>query len=168
MLLATGVRKRRGGYRNGFYERDLTTQIGVVSAIRVPRARGWLTGSSVFSRYQRRQRKVNNAIRDVFLAGVSTRRVGEVLEAILGERISAQTVSRVAKSLDQEVAASHQARVSDDVRYRFWTASTCGSRRLQCGGSSFSVPMRSTFSVSAGCWTFVWPLRRARRNGRCS
>jgi transposase-like protein len=109
--------ERRGGYRNGFYERDLTTQIGIVTAIRVPRARGQVVGRSVFSRYQRRQRQVNEVIREVFLAGVSTRRVGEALEAMLGEPVSAQTVSRVARSLDGEVAALHRALVRDDVRY---------------------------------------------------
>ena len=84
----------RRGHRNGFYERDLATQIGIVAAIRVPRARDSVGQCSVFSRYQRRQGQVNQVIRETFLAGVSTRRVGETLEALLGERVSAQTVSR--------------------------------------------------------------------------
>jgi transposase-like protein len=107
----------RGGYRNGFYQRDLMTQMGIVAAIRVPRARGQSVQSSVFSRYQRRQGQVNNLIREVFLAGVSTRRVGETLEALLGERISPQTVSRVARSLDREVKRFHGAAIADDVLY---------------------------------------------------
>ncbi len=82
----------RHGYRNGFYERDLATQIGIVTAIRVPRARDSVGQRSVFSRYQRRQGQVNRVIRDAFLAGVSTRRVGETLEAVMGEPVSAQTV----------------------------------------------------------------------------
>ncbi len=117
LLLGAGRYRRvevRHGYRNGFYERDLATQIGIVTAIRVPRARGQSTERSVFSRYQRRQTQVNDVIRDVFLAGVSTRRVGEVLEALLGERVSAQTVSRVARSLDREVVRFHQAAIPDD------------------------------------------------------
>lgn len=107
----------RGGYRNGFYQRDLVTQMGIVAAIRVPRARGQSAPRSVFSRYQRRQGQVNNLIREVFLAGVSTRRVGEILEALLGDRVSAQTVSRVARSLDQEVNRFHAAAIADDVQY---------------------------------------------------
>ena len=78
----------RGGYRNGFYERDLVTQIGIVQGIRVPRARGLRQERAVFERYQRRQAEVNQLIRDVFLRGVSTREVGRVLEAMLGERVS--------------------------------------------------------------------------------
>ena len=61
--------------------------------------------------------QVNDAIRNVFLAGVSTRRVGETLEALVGERVSAQTVSRVVRSLDREVARFHEAPIADDVLY---------------------------------------------------
>ena len=109
----------RAGYRNGFYSRDLATQIGIVTAIRVPRARSGNVERSVFSRYQRRQAQVDLVIRDVFLAGVSTRRVGEVLEGLLGAPVSAQTVSRVARSLDREVARFHESSLEDDIVYLF-------------------------------------------------
>lgn len=120
LVLGAGRYRRtesRHGSRNGFYERDLATQIGIVTAIRVPRARIETVQRSVFSRYQRRQEQVNDVIRNVFLAGVSTRRVGETLEALLGERVSAQTVSRVVRSLDREVARFHQAAIVDDALY---------------------------------------------------
>lgn len=119
LLGASRFRRAEGrrGRRNGFYERDLATQIGIVTAIRVPRARDSVGQRSVFSRYQRRQGQVNRVIRDVFLAGVSTRRVGETLEALMGERVSAQTVSRVTRSLDREVARFHEAAIVDDVCY---------------------------------------------------
>ncbi|MFQ5343437.1 MAG: IS256 family transposase [Anaerolineae bacterium] len=125
VLLGAGRYRRvegRHGYRNGFYQRDLATQVGIVTAIRVPRARDRVgepsrARRSVFSRYQRRQAQVNQVIRETFLAGVSTRRVGETLEALLGERVSAQTVSRVTRSLDREVERFHDRAISDDVRY---------------------------------------------------
>lgn len=121
-LLAAGRYRRteaRQGYRNGFYERDLVTQFGIISGVRVPRARCGETESTVFSRYQRRQAQVDVMIRETFLAGVSTRRVGEVLQAVLGTPVSAQTVSRVARSLDREVARFHQTPLADDVCYLF-------------------------------------------------
>lgn len=74
----------RRGYRNGFYERDLATQIGIVTAIRVPRARGLDGERAVFDRYQRRQGEVDRLIRDTFLRGVSTREVGRVLQGLFG------------------------------------------------------------------------------------
>jgi transposase-like protein len=126
LLGAARFRRTEGrrGQRNGFYERDLATQIGIVTAIRVPRARAAVTPRgahsaehSVFSRYQRRQAQVNQVIRDIFLAGVSTRRVGASLEALLGEPVSTQTVSRVTRSLDREVARFHEAPIVDDVLY---------------------------------------------------
>ncbi len=107
----------RHGYRNGFYQRDLATQIGIVKGIRVPRARKSVGDRAVFRRYQRRQAQVNALIREIFLAGVSTRRVGAVLEGITGERVSAETVSRVARSLDREVARFHRAVLADDIVY---------------------------------------------------
>lgn len=107
----------RRGYRNGSYERTLVTQFGTISGLRVPRARDQVGERGVFRRYQRHQARVHALIRDAFLAGVSTRRVGEVLERFLGERVSAQTVSRVARSLDREVARFHEAPLADDVRY---------------------------------------------------
>lgn len=122
VLLAAGRYRRteaRIGYRNGFYERDLVTQFGIISGIRVPRKRLGDTESAVFSRYQRRQAQVDTLIRNAFLAGISTRRVGEVLEGLLATPVSAQTVSRVARSLDREVARFHQAVIADDVCYLF-------------------------------------------------
>lgn len=119
LLGAARFRRTEGrrGQRNGFYERDLATQIGIVTAIRVPRARTVVAERSVFSRYQRRQAQVNQVIRNIFLAGVSTRRVGTSLEALLGEPVSAQTVSRVTRSLDREVARFHQVPIVDDLLY---------------------------------------------------
>ena len=120
VLLEAGRFRRteaRRGQRNGFYERDLATQIGIVTAIRVPRARESIGQRSVFSRYQRRQGQVNQVIREVFLAGVSTRRVGETLKGLLGEQVSAQTVSRVTRSLDREVERFHERTISDEIRY---------------------------------------------------
>lgn len=107
----------RHGYRNGFYERDLATQIGIVKGIRVPRSRKSVGDRRVFRRYQRRQERVNALIREIFLAGISTRRVGAVLAGILGEPVSPQTVSRVARSLDEEVARFHQRSLADDLVY---------------------------------------------------
>jgi transposase-like protein len=122
VLLEAGRYRRtetRKGRRNGFYQRDLVTQYGIVSAIRVPRARSGGVERSLFSAYKRRQAQVDLLIRDIFLAGVSTRRVGETLEGLLGTPVSAQTVSRVARSLDHEVERFHAAPLADDLQYLF-------------------------------------------------
>lgn len=111
--------RSRQGYRNGYYERSLYTRFGVIKSLRVPRARESYC-SKVLPHYQRRQEEVNQMVRDMFLAGVSTRRVGEVLSRTGGENISAQTVSRIARSLDMEVMLFHSKPVADMYRYIFF------------------------------------------------
>ena len=171
----------RAGYRNGFYARDLATQIGIVTAIRVPRARSGNVERSVFSRYQRRQAQVDLVIRDVFLAGVSTRRVGEVLEGLLGAPVSAQTVSRVARSLDREVARFHESSLEDDIVYLFLdgvslrvkTAAGMKRRMVLCAygisliGERRILDFRLVRSESQACWeAFLNQLRERGLAGR--
>jgi len=109
----------RKGYRNGYYERSLYTRFGIIKALRVPRARE-SHSSQILPRYQRRQDEVNEMVRGMFLAGVSTRRVGEVLTKIKGEAISAQTVSRIARNLDRQVEIFHRRTLADVYLYLFF------------------------------------------------
>jgi len=109
----------RQDYRCGYYARDLETELGVIGGIRVPRCRKGGFEPKVFERYQRRQPQVNRAIRDIFLAGVSTRRVAEVLKPLLGCAPSAATVSEVAKELDEEVRRFQQRPLADKYVYLF-------------------------------------------------
>ena len=107
----------RRGYRNGYHQRDLLTELGLVEHLKVPRDREGSYHPTVVKRYQRRQMQVNRLIREVFLAGVSTRRVGEVLAPVLGVAPSPQTVSQVARSLDAEVRRFHSRLVPDHYCY---------------------------------------------------
>jgi len=108
----------RRDYRNGYYRRDLGTCLGLLRRLRVPRTRRGCR-SQLLRRYQRRQESVNGLVCEAFLRGVSTRQVGEVLEPVLGESYSAQTVSRIARRLDQAVEAFHQRRLGDEYVYIF-------------------------------------------------
>lgn len=69
----------RRDYRNGYYRRDLGTQLGLLRRLQVPRTRRGCR-SQLLPRYQRRQEAVRGLVREAFLRGVSTRQVGEVLE----------------------------------------------------------------------------------------
>jgi putative transposase len=108
----------RKDYRNGYYRRDLGTRLGLLRRLRVPRTRSGCR-SQLLHRYQRRQASVNELVREAFLRGISTRQVGEVLEPVLGETYSAQTVSRIACGLDLAVQAFHRRRLRDDYVYLF-------------------------------------------------
>jgi putative transposase len=91
----------RRDYRNGTYERDLGTSMGVIEDLPVPRTRGGFR-TELFERYQRRQAELDQAICEMFVGGVSTTRVGEVVEALSGMQPSPSTVSRVFHGLEAE------------------------------------------------------------------
>jgi len=71
-------------------------------------------------RFQRWAEEVSLLIREAFLRGISTRQVGRVVATITGESVSAQTVSKLTRDLDEAVRQFHQARLSDDYGYCFW------------------------------------------------
>jgi len=83
----------------------------------VPRSRSGLFQTQVLRRSKRREAAVDEALRKVFLLGVSTRQAGPALATLLDEAVSAATVSALSKILDQTVAAWHQRALSDTYRY---------------------------------------------------
>lgn len=91
----------RRDYRNGRYERDLGTSMGVIEDVPVPRTRGGFR-TELFERYQRRQAELDQAICEMFIAGASTTQVGVVVEALSGTQPSPSTVSRVFHGLEEE------------------------------------------------------------------
>jgi putative transposase len=101
---------------NGFYHRELTTRRGTFE-LQVPRTRSGLFHSQVIPRYQRRDKAVDEAIKSVFVLGVSTRQAGRALAALLDEAVSAGTVSNVCKVLDEAVAKFHHRALSDHYEY---------------------------------------------------
>ena len=108
----------RRDYRNGYYRRDLGTRLGLLRRLRVPRTRRGYR-SELLPRYQRRQETVHALIREAFLRGISTRQVGPVLEPVLGEAYSAQTISRITQGLDREVEQFHRRILPDHCVYLF-------------------------------------------------
>lgn len=107
----------RVGYRNGYRERDLLTRYGLLENLRVPRDRDSLFKPQVIERYERRQEEINTAVRELFLRGISTRQVGTVIAPLVGDGVSAQTVSRICRSLDNEVERYHRRSLIDCYIY---------------------------------------------------
>ena len=87
------------------------TEIGDI-LISVPRTRTY-NPIEVIEAYGRRSKNVDRLILSCFLLGLSTRKVGAALLTILGEKVSPTTVSRVAKTLDTEVASFHRKKLSN-------------------------------------------------------
>jgi putative transposase len=108
----------RFDYRNGYYFRDFATRLGLLRRLRIPRTRRGFH-PRLLPRYQRRQQAVNELVRQAFLRGISTRQVGEVLEPVLGEAYSAQTISNITRELDQAVEQFHRRKLADECLYLF-------------------------------------------------
>jgi transposase-like protein len=100
------ARKDIDDRRNGSYVRHLLTELGDV-ILSVPRTRTF-SPLHIIRAYARRVRDIDRLILSCFVLGLSTRKVGTSLLSILGEKVSAATVSRVAKTLDSAVMAFHR------------------------------------------------------------
>jgi transposase-like protein len=121
--LGRGWYERRGegsreDYRNGFRIRHLLTEIGDL-VVRMPRTRKKFI-SRILEAYRRRMRTVDQLILACFVLGMSTRKVSTALLSLLGETVSATTVSEVAKALDGEVRWYHEKKLSDGYRFLFF------------------------------------------------
>src|SRR5437773_1657583 len=108
--------KERVDQANGFYRRALSTRLGALE-LRVPRTRTGCFHSQVLPRYQRREPVVNEALKQVFLLGVSTRQAGRALAVLVEEAVSASTISAVCKVLDESVHRWHRRPLNDQYRY---------------------------------------------------
>lgn len=105
--------------RNGYYYRNLDTELGPIDELAVPRSRLGLFKTNVFQHYQRRQPAVNEAICNVFLYGVSTRDVSGAIKPLLETTFSASCVSRITKSLDVKVRGFHKRQLLDEYQFLF-------------------------------------------------
>ena len=87
----------RQGYRSGHYDRKkLTTTSGDVT-LHVPRLKGISFETAIIERYRRRESSVEEALIEMYLAGVSVRRVEDITEALWGNKVSASTISELNK-----------------------------------------------------------------------
>lgn len=172
--------EKRRGQRNGYRRRTLVTSAGVLQ-LRVPRDRAGAYRPDLFERYRRVERSLEGGIRELFIAGVSTRKVGPVLDALCGSRVSASKVSLVLKELDQAVGDFANAPIVDDVVFLFLDAVTVSVRfglkakkikllvayGVHADGRRELVSFQRAKSESQACWqTFLENLRVRGLAGR--
>jgi len=92
----------RTGYRNGHRERQWQTRVGSLT-LRVPRDREGRFSPALFGRYQRREKALVLALKELYLRGVSTRKVSAITEKLCGTEFSKDQISTLAQELDQEL-----------------------------------------------------------------
>ncbi|MBQ9698661.1 MAG: IS256 family transposase [Acidaminococcaceae bacterium] len=84
----------RKGYRSGHYERNFTTTSGNVT-LHVPKLKGLTFETAIIERYRRRETSIEEALIEMYLAGVSVRRVEDITEALWGTKVSSGTISNL-------------------------------------------------------------------------
>ena len=106
----------RTGYRSGYYSRGLVTRIGKLE-LRVPRDRAGRFSTELFDRYQRSEKALVSALAEMYVQGVSTRKVKVITEELCGHTFSASTISRINKSLDGLLRRFAQRRLDEAYPY---------------------------------------------------
>jgi len=107
---------KRKGYRNGFYTRDLVTSSGRIQDINVPRDREGQFHTQVFERYSRYEPHSAEGLTQMFVAGTSTHKVGEVAQTLMGVAPSASTISRLNQTLTQQFDTWRQRSLQEHWR----------------------------------------------------
>ncbi len=114
--------------RNGTYLRRLITSMGAID-LKVPRSReGGSAGGAVFERYKRRSAEVDDTMVAAYVHGASTRDIGQITEALMGEHVSRSTVSRAAKTLGTKVEELRLAPIDGPIPYLFLDATFLDAR----------------------------------------
>jgi putative transposase len=106
----------RLGYRSGYYPRTLITRVGKIE-LRVPQDRQGRFRTEVFERYQRSEKALVAALAEMYVQGVSTRKVKAVTEELCGHEFSASTISRFNEKLDQALEEFAQRPLEEEYPY---------------------------------------------------
>ena len=115
----------RQGYRSGHYDRNLTTTSGDVT-LHMPQLKGVSFETAIIERYRRRESSVEEALIEMYLAGVSVRRVEDITEALWGSKVSPTTISELNKkpTFISRTGGTALCRV-DDILMSTWMAYIC-------------------------------------------
>ena len=106
----------RVGYRAGYYTRTLVTRVGKL-VLRVPQDRQGRFRTEVFERYQRSEKALVAALAEMYVQGVSTRKVKEITEELCGHEFSSSAISRVTGKLDEELERFARRPLEEEYPY---------------------------------------------------
>lgn len=106
----------RKDYRSGHYKRKLHTKAGEVT-LKMPKLRHQAFETAIIERYRRREASVEEALIEMYLAGVSVRRVEDITEALWGTRVSPGTISNLNKKIYEQIKAWRNAPITGTYPY---------------------------------------------------
>ena len=135
----------RRGWRNGYKPRTLKTRVGELELM-VPKDRDGQFQTELFERYQRSEKAFVLALLQMYVEGVSTRKVSAITEALCGLEVSKSQVSALTQKLDAEVAEWRARPLSEEYPYLIFDARYEKVRR---GGSVVSQGVLVAIGISA-------------------
>ncbi len=106
----------RKGYRNGSYSRKINTRVGTLE-LDVIRDRDGIFSTELFRRYQRNEQAFVLSMIEMYIQGVSTRKVKKVVEKLCGTTISKSTVSSLAKGIDENISRWRNRKLTEEYPY---------------------------------------------------
>jgi transposase-like protein len=106
----------RSGYRAGYYGRGLITRVGKIE-LRVPRDRNGEFSTALFERFQRSEKALVSALAEMYIQGVSTRKVKAITEELCGHSFSASAISAINKGLDESLTKFARRKLTEDYPY---------------------------------------------------
>src|ERR1700740_2850857 len=106
----------RQGYRSGYYGRTLITRVGKLE-LRVPQDRTGRFSTELFERYQRSEKALVGALAEMYIQGVSTRKVKAITEELCGHAFSASAISAINKRLDEELQSFMHRPLEEEFPY---------------------------------------------------
>ena len=106
----------RIGYRSGYYSRTLITRVGKLE-LRIPQDRQGHFSPQLFERYQRSEKALVSALAEMYIQGVSTRKVKAVTEELCGHAFSASSISSIVKTLDDQLELFAHRRLEEAYPY---------------------------------------------------
>ena len=106
----------RLGLRSGYYSRTLITRVGKLE-LRVPQDREGRFSTQLFERYQRSEKALVSALAEMYVQGVSTRKVKAITEELCGHSFSASSISDINKTLDEQLAQFASRRLDEEYPY---------------------------------------------------
>jgi putative transposase len=107
---------QRLGYRSGYYRRRLITRVGTL-VLRVPQDRAGHFSTQVFEQYQRSEKALVAALVQMYVQGVSTRKVAAITEELCGHEFSASSISTITARLDVRLEEFSQRRLTEAFPY---------------------------------------------------
>jgi transposase-like protein len=157
-FLGAGTYERNGerrGWRNGYKPRTLKTRVGGLELM-VPKDRDGEFQTELFERYQRSEKAFVLAMVQMYLEGVSTRKVSAITEALCGLEVSKSQVSALTAKLDAEIAEWRMRPLTEEYPYLIFDARYEKVRRC---GAVVSQGVLVAIGISAagcrevlGCW----------------